>query len=80
MLMPDGQTHGHMHEQTEDWLSSHPLMALYICTKFCESISKGFRVTDLNGRVKAKVLAYVDAGRTDIWTPTENQIPILHHA
>ena len=42
------------------------LMMLYICTKFCESISKGFRVIDFNSRVVAKV----DAGWTDIWTCT----------
>ena len=37
------------------------LMMLYICTKFCENISKGFRVTDLNIRVNARVVANVDA-------------------
>ena len=30
---------------------------LYICTKFCESISKCFRVTDLNSRVDAGMVA-----------------------
>ena len=35
----------------------------YICTKFCRSSSKGFRVTDLNSRVDARVVANVD-GRT----------------
>ena len=43
-------------------------MILYTCTKFCESISKGFRITDLNSRVNARVVATVDAGRTDIRT------------
>ena len=33
---------------------------LYICTKFCQSISKGFRVTDLNIRIDARVAANVD--------------------
>ena len=36
-------------------------MMLYICTQFCENISKGFRVTDLNIRVSAMVVANVDA-------------------
>ena len=39
-------------------------MMLYICTKFCGSISKGFRVTDLNSTLNARVVANVDAGRT----------------
>ena len=41
---------------------------LYICTKFCQSISYDFRVTDLNSRVDARVVANVDGGtygRTD---------------
>ena len=38
---------------------------LYICTKFCQSISKGFRVTDPNSRVKARVVANVKNGRTN---------------
>ena len=63
----DGWTHRHMHEQTKNWLSAHPLMMLYICTKFCESISKGLRVTSLNSRVSTRVVANVDAGWTDIW-------------
>ena len=55
-----------MHAKTaENWLSTYPLMMLYICTKFCESISKGFRVTDLNSRVNTMVAANVDAGQTD---------------
>ena len=37
---------------------------VYIYTKFYESISMGFRVTDSNGRVKARVVANVDAGWT----------------
>ena len=52
---------GHPYEKTENWLSAHPLMMLYICTKFCESISKGFSVTDLSSRVNARVVANVDA-------------------
>ena len=52
------------HAQTENWLSAHPLMMLYICTKFGASISKGFRVTDLNSRVNIRVVANVD----DEWT------------
>ena len=57
--MPDGRIYGHTHEQTEDWLSAHPLMMLYIYTKFCERISKGFRVTDLNSKVNTRVVANV---------------------
>ena len=33
---------------------------LYICTKFCQSTSKGFRVTDLNSRINARVVVNVD--------------------
>ena len=55
-----------IHAKTaENWLSINPLMMLYICTKFCESISNGFRVTDLNSRVNTMVAANVDAGQTD---------------
>ena len=43
--------------------------ALYLC----QSISKGFRVTDLNSRVDAWVVTNVD-GQTD--EQTENWIPI----
>ena len=32
------------------------VMMLYICTKFCESILKGFRVTDLNSTVYTRVV------------------------
>ena len=52
-------------------------MMLYICTKFCKNISKGYRVTDLNIRVCARVVANVDA-LTDV--PMENWIPISPHA
>ena len=38
------------------------LIMLYICTKFCK-VSQGFRVTDLNTRVDAKVFANVDGQR-----------------
>ena len=51
-----------MHKQTENWLSTHPLMMLYICTKFCESFSKDFREIDLNCRVNTRVVANTDAG------------------
>ena len=40
---------------------------LYICAKFCQSISYGFRVTDLNSRVNARVVTNVD-GQTDAQT------------
>ena len=30
---------------------------LYICIKFCQRISKGFRVTDFDSRVDAKMVA-----------------------
>ena len=58
---------------------------LYICTKFCQSISKGFRVMDLNSRVDARVVANGEE-RTYGWTydrthkRLENRIPILRHA
>ena len=39
---------------------------LYIYTKFCQTISKGFRVTDPNTRVDARVVANVDV-RTKGW-------------
>ena len=42
----------------------------YICTKFYRSSSKDFRVTDLNSRVDARVVANVDGwmyGRTYGW-------------
>ena len=35
---------------------------LYICTKICHSISNGFRVTDLDSRVDARVVTIVDGG------------------
>ena len=65
---------------------SHHLIMLYISTKFCQSISEGFRVMDLDSRVDARVVANVDirmdrhmAGRTNTdWT--ENRIPISRHA
>ena len=37
----------------------HCLIMLY--TKFSQSISNGFRVTDLNSRVDARVVANVDS-------------------
>ena len=36
---------------------SNCLIMLYISTKFCHSISWGFRFTDLNSRVEARVVA-----------------------
>ena len=33
---------------------------LYNCTKFCESISQGYRVTDPNSTADARVVANVD--------------------
>ena len=50
---------------------------LYICTMFCKNISNCFRVTDLNIRVEARVVANIDA-RTD--ARRENWIPIPQHA
>ena len=41
--------------------------AKYICTKFCKSISKGFRVRDPDSRVDGRVVADVD-GRTYVRT------------
>ena len=46
---------------------AHRLIMLYICTKFCHSITKGFRVTDLEFKVDARVVANV-YGRMDIQT------------
>ena len=40
-------------------------MMLYICIKFCQSNSLGFRVRDLNSRDDSRVVANVD-GRTDV--------------
>ena len=65
---------------------AYRLMLLYIWAKFCESISKGLGVKDLNSWVDARVVANIDAGRTDRRThsrsdeQTENRIPITHHA
>ena len=42
----------------------HCLMIFYIYTKFCQSNSSGLRVTDMNSRVDARVVANVD-GRTN---------------
>ena len=41
-------------------ISTHCLIMLYTCTKFGQSISKGFRDTDLDSRVDARVVANVD--------------------
>ena len=35
---------------------------LYICTKFCQSISQGFRVTGLNSRVDVRVVTEICKG------------------
>ena len=40
------------------------LIISYICINFCKSISQGFKVTDLNSGVDARVVANVD-GQTD---------------
>ena len=42
--------------------SADNLMMLYICTKFCESISKGIRVIDLYIRVDDRVVAIYKGG------------------
>ena len=44
----------------------HFLIMLYICTKFCQSISKGFRITDPDSRVDAKVVANVTKGHNSV--------------
>ena len=44
---------------------SHRLIMFYICTKLCKSIPQDFRVTDLDSRVDARVVANVDSGRTN---------------
>ena len=56
---------------------AHRLIILDTCATCCQSISKGFTVTDLNSRVDARVVASVD-GRT--YERMENRIPISHHA
>ena len=43
----------------------HHLVMLYICTKFCQSISEAFRVTDPDSRVDPRVVANDDV-RTEI--------------
>ena len=58
-------------------ICAHRLIMLYIYTKFCQSISKGFRVTDPESRVDARVVTIVDGqmyGRIYEWM--ENRIPI----
>ena len=83
MLMLDRRTYGHMHEWMENWLPAHPLIMLYICTKVCESISKGFRVTDLNNWVYCRGSQML---MPDGWTRghmhkwMENWIPVSGHA
>ena len=44
---------------------------LYVCIKFVQSISRGFRDTDPDSRVDAKVVANVDGQTRE---RTENQI------
>ena len=56
--------------------SANCLIILLIFAKCCQSISKGFRVTDLNSMVDARAGVNVD-GRT--YERMENRIPILHH-
>ena len=54
---------------------------LYICTKFCQSISKGYKVIDPDIRVGARVISTVDGwtyGRA--YEQTENRIPISQYA
>ena len=48
-------------------LSTLPDIMLYVCTNICQSISSGFRVTDLNSGFDARVVANVD-GWTDVLT------------
>ena len=57
--------HNYVNSVVKLWVLFCPycLIVFYICTKFCQSISLGFRVTDLNSRVDARVVANVD-GRT----------------
>ena len=51
-------------------------MMLYICTKFCESISKDFWATDQNSSVDARVVAmykgarFVKSAGTDVFLCT----------
>ena len=59
--------------------SAHRLIMRYIRTKFCQSISKGFKIKDPNSQVHSRVVANVDGCmyvRTDKWM--ETLIPILH--
>ena len=61
-------TKGHNSVKTIDGIPvlvlSHCLIMFYTCIKFQENIAKGFRETDLNSRVNAKVVANVD-GQTN---------------
>ena len=43
----------------------HRLIMLNICNKFCQSMSKDFRVTDLNSRVDARVANRNTNGQMD---------------
>ena len=53
---------------------------LYICTKFCQSISKVFIVTDPNSRVDTRVVANVDGQTYGLaYKGMENWIPISWH-
>ena len=68
----------------------HRLIEFNICTKFCQSISQGFRVTDLNTMVNARVVANVDGQtygrmyrRTNVWTDDKRDhyiMPYLRQA
>ena len=56
------------------------LVILDMCAKCCQSISKGFRVTDLNSRGDARVVANVDGRTYGRYERMENRIPTSHHA
>ena len=59
---------------------AHRLVILDMCAKCCQSISKGFRVTDLNSRGDARVVANVDGRTYGRYERMENRIPTSHHA
>ena len=57
---------------------THCLIMFYICTKFYEIISKGFRCTDSTVKTTLGWSQMLTTDRMD--EGTENRIPILRHA
>ena len=59
---------------------AHRLIMLYICTKFHQSISNGFRVSDPDSRVNARVVANVYRWTYDQTKPDPYIAPRLWQA